>query len=1364
MLKHILTNLLFLLISIFSFAQINTFPWSEDFESVTIPVEWTQEYISAAVDWTTNSGGAYSFPESSYSGTKNAHFFSGNFEQDQTMLISPQFDITGLNNPLLSFWHAQVPFDTDQDKLYVYYKTSEEGEWVLLASYTSPVETWTQRLIVLPETSDDFYIGFSAKSGYGFGVCLDLVGISDSETCIVPENVIITQTTNSYAIIDWIPGGSESQWQIEYGLEGFTQGGGAIVNASYSNYTLTDLIASMDYEFYIRSYCNPLHSEWIGPFSFSTNCNIVDVFPYNESFEFTTVPAPCWSVEYSNPSPPPGNLITHSTQQAIAGERSIKFCSFNMGAPYDQYLISREFDFSQEMQVNFRYRKNITGNERFCIGTSSTNDNISSFTWQADVTDASSSEWKYFAADIPAYTKYVAIHYKSVYQNSLYVDDLNIRPTTDCYEPIDFLASDITPYTAVLSWTPLNGEVAWIIEYGPVGFELGTEDNYTTDLNPFTMTNLQPDTEYDVYIISVCGATQSPYATKTSFTTPVACPMITEVDIVTTNNTSVGLEWTETGAVFYEIQYGLTGFSLGTGTSVSSITTNSKTITGLTTNTAYDFYVRAYCGSLYGYSEWIGPIYRKTFPCPNGCYYTFTLNDYFGDGWGNVSISVYQNSILTDILTLAEGGSEDFEVVICSGATVKFVYNQGYNSDECAFSVYNAYDVLIHQQNYGSLEFLADQTVLKEFIGTCVMPTCYPPINMECSQLSYNKCLLNWEPGNEETVWKLEYGLAGFMPGSGTFINNITTVPYLLSGLTPSTSYDIYLYSDCGGAGISQPTVPISITTYATPAELNVCNLNIAIPDNSFTMVNFDVTGLNPVNEYTQIGLSSVSFIIEHPYDGDIDMYLESPEGIQVTLIQDVGGIGDNFGDVSGSCSFKTILSINPVNGPILGGVPPFNGNYSAIGNLTDFNTGAELNGLWKLKIADDNNLYTGKLQYFNLTFFETKALVILDTTFYENTINDGSISNTANIVLYNETFSHTGMLNQGTDFTITNLPDGLNITINVISPAVAQIVLSGNAINHIADINNLILSFNNVAFTGGNIYEITGTEFVFKIDFFAMTNITNDNIPESAICAGNNFPYYMPYSVINSGEATLPQGTELVIWVEYPVGTPAFEESLFLESVLEVGDTISGVCTNPLYFENAGEHTVLTDITTDGDFIAIDNYIELVFNAVTHNVSFPQAINDTIIATEFPYEIYTTATFDPPEYTQILYYFWNGVQGAFWTDVLEEGWIYLNTESSYCYISDSVYIGLISKHHTNTINDIYIYPNPTKEKIYYSSTNNDILRIKICDIDGRVYNEITDIKHSDKNELDVSLLRPGMYLIIMETKNGNYNKTFIKI
>jgi Secretion system C-terminal sorting domain len=43
----------------------------------------------------------------------------------------------------------------------------------------------------------------------------------------------------------------------------------------------------------------------------------------------------------------------------------------------------------------------------------------------------------------------------------------------------------------------------------------------------------------------------------------------------------------------------------------------------------------------------------------------------------------------------------------------------------------------------------------------------------------------------------IEYGLYGFTPGTGTVINGITS-PYTLSGLAPSSVYDVYFRNNCG--------------------------------------------------------------------------------------------------------------------------------------------------------------------------------------------------------------------------------------------------------------------------------------------------------------------------------------------------------------------------------------------------------------------------------------------------------------------------------------------------------------------------------------------------------------------------------------
>ena len=62
--------------------------------------------------------------------------------------------------------------------------------------------------------------------------------------------------------------------------------------------------------------------------------------PLNEGFESPTCPPSEWTIRYANPSPPSGNLMTHSTTYAHSGSRSFRFSSFSMGAPYDQYLIT----------------------------------------------------------------------------------------------------------------------------------------------------------------------------------------------------------------------------------------------------------------------------------------------------------------------------------------------------------------------------------------------------------------------------------------------------------------------------------------------------------------------------------------------------------------------------------------------------------------------------------------------------------------------------------------------------------------------------------------------------------------------------------------------------------------------------------------------------------------------------------------------------------------------------------------------------------------------------------------------------------------------------------------------------------------
>ncbi|PWI30969.1 hypothetical protein DI383_05915 [Flavobacteriaceae bacterium LYZ1037] len=109
------------------------------------------------------------------------------------------------------------------------------------------------------------------------------------------------------------------------------------------------------------------------------------------------------------------------------------------------------------------------------------------------------------------------------------------------------------------------------------------------------------------------------------------------VDAVTT--TTADLSWTSDVGDF-EVEYGAPGFSIGSGTSAPAIIgAVSTTLTGLTPNTPYEYYVRKDCGNS-DYSVWVGPIAFNT-PCEANT--AFPVEEGFESGvlpvcWSNETV------------------------------------------------------------------------------------------------------------------------------------------------------------------------------------------------------------------------------------------------------------------------------------------------------------------------------------------------------------------------------------------------------------------------------------------------------------------------------------------------------------------------------------------------------------------------------------------------------------------------------------------------------------------------------------------------------------------------------------------------------
>jgi len=166
-------------------APISDFPWTEGFENsgTELPDCWSQELdpqINCCWEWKVVSG-ATGTPPTAHSGDYKARInwdFLG-LPVLKTKLITPAFDLTDLEDPVLDFWHAQQGLG-----LTVYYRNSKFGEWILLQSFIGEsIPDWTLQTIPLPEQSSYYQIAFEGT--FSSDLQLDDISITGISKCKV---------------------------------------------------------------------------------------------------------------------------------------------------------------------------------------------------------------------------------------------------------------------------------------------------------------------------------------------------------------------------------------------------------------------------------------------------------------------------------------------------------------------------------------------------------------------------------------------------------------------------------------------------------------------------------------------------------------------------------------------------------------------------------------------------------------------------------------------------------------------------------------------------------------------------------------------------------------------------------------------------------------------------------------------------------------------------------------------------------------------------------------------------------------------------------------------------------------------------
>jgi len=516
-----------------------------------------------------------------------------------------------------------------------------------------------------------------------------------------------------------------------------------------------------------------------------------------------------------------------------------------------------------------------------------------------------------------------------------------------------------------------------------------------------------------------------------------SCLEVTNITTTPISSTEIEISWDEIGnATEWEIEYGLSEYTLGTGTIVSS-TNTSKIISGLEHGTRYDFYVRASCSST-DKSNWM-PLVTDRTDCGD------VTAGYIQDFNYQLSSSSSITDICWNTILPSNGYLNIFQAgrsIENNGRSIKMKVVRSYptdpsilispelndinnnkrirfwlmrnstDSDESIIQIGTISDVndintFTELETYNILELsnewkqytinldnysdLANRIAVKLIKGSdnsntsiiyfdrfeySEIPTCTTPTNLSLNDYSNYNATLSWEENDNATQWEITYS------EGDEFYDNATTViantnPFTVNNLINDTNYNFWVRSIC------------DVNNKSDYSEKLIINSSCGQSFNVDYTEDFN-TNPNSCWELYEFPseLSYAEASIVQVESGNSAVYLKSNNGDRGGLL--VSPLLNNL-----STDKKITFSLNIISGYV---------NVGTMSNPNDYQTFHKLGtvfattiGEWEektfyLQNYNTNDQYiafqTLKYSYHGYPYSNTTPTCLIDNFYYEQSVN----------------------------------------------------------------------------------------------------------------------------------------------------------------------------------------------------------------------------------------------------------------------------------------------------------------------------------------------------------------------------------------